>query len=223
LANCILNDLFLKGDPVRIEEFLRRHIPLPQAIKIGRVPGGANWFDIDYVNLNTRTIDLGFFRIMFETGWVPALPVLDRLKESFPDLTFEFDWTDLDANPYEGFVEKSNPEKHPHSWNYPKVDPYQFEQPQWLHSSLRLLAILAPPLVATAEATQKPFTWYGRDIADAMLVLIPRLITAALAAGDIPQRQLVESLLRSCGYDDFANCVATHKENTPGEGDAIMD
>jgi hypothetical protein len=225
LPNWIQNELLLKGDPRRIRKFLETTITQPDAIKVGVEPGDANWMGIHDVKVNYSTVNLGFLRIRFETAWIPPLPVLDRLKESFPDLTFEFEWIDFDATVYERVEtneRESNPEEHPHSWNYPNVDPYQFQQPQWLHSSLRLLAILAPPLVATAEASQKPFTLYGRDIVDAMLVLIPRLITAALADGDIPHRQLVESLLRSCGYGDFANCVARHKENTLGDGDAIM-
>jgi hypothetical protein len=226
LPNWIQNELLLKGDPCRIRKFLETTMTRADAIKIGVRSGDANWMRVYDVNLNYGTVDLGFLRIRFETAWVPPLPVLDLLKESFPDLTFEFEWIDFDATFYERLetgkleLRESNPEEHPHSWNYPKVDPYQFEQPQWLHSSLRLLAILAPPLVATAEASQKPFTWYGRDIVDAMLVLIPRLITAALAAGDIPHREMVESLLRSCGYSDFANCVAKAQKNalTPPKG-----
>lgn len=86
-----------------------------------------------------------------------------------------------------------------------------------MHRGLRLLATLAPPLIATAEATQKPFSLYGRDIVDAMLALIPRLISAALTAPDIPHPQLEESLLRSCGYDDFADCVAKARKKAPIE------
>lgn len=174
-----------------------------------------NWRRIHSAAFNNNTIDLGFFRLRFETAWVPPLSVLDRLKQSFPDLWFQFEWIDLDATFYErreqGELLRVPVREHPpHSWNYPKIDPYQHGKPEWLYSGIRLVAVLGPGLVAHAEAAQK-FVFFHRDITDALLVIIPRLMEVALAAGDVPLQDLVEELLRSCGYHDFADWVARRK------------
>ena len=127
------------------------------------------------------------------------------------------DWIDFDATVYERIeagelVEMPAPEILPHWWNYPNIDPYQHGEPDWLLCGMRILAILGPALVANAKASQKPYCLH-RDITDAVLVIIPRLIEAAFAAGDIPHGHLVERLLRSCGYDGFADRVARAQKN----------
>jgi hypothetical protein len=217
LPNWILNELLVKGEPRRIREFLQTTITQPDAINLGTEPDKQSWLRIHDALLNNNTVELGFFRIRFEIAWEPPLPVLDRLDKSFPDLTFEFEWIDFDAAFYDR-LEKGElvtvpfPEEPPHSWNYPRLDPYQQGEPARLYSGLRLVAVLGPRLVPSAEATGKP-VFLHRDITDAVLVLIQRLMEAALAAGDIPRPQLVESLLRSCGYDEFADRVTRRSRN----------
>jgi hypothetical protein len=44
------------------------------------------------VELDESTVDLGYVVIRFQTAWAPLVPIVERLRDMFPDIAFSREW-----------------------------------------------------------------------------------------------------------------------------------
>jgi hypothetical protein len=60
---------------------------------------GTKW-NASRVEIDDSSIKYGFIEILFETAWDAPVPVLRRIVEMFPKLSFDCRWRHEDENPY---------------------------------------------------------------------------------------------------------------------------
>lgn len=75
--------------------------------------GAPTWYSWSIVNWGTKWNAIRAFAdenntVEFQTAWSPALPIVEKLSEMFPDLIMEFCWADEDVGCHVGKAKFEN-------------------------------------------------------------------------------------------------------------------
>jgi hypothetical protein len=102
---------------------------------------------------------------------------------------------------------------------YPDIDPLTDRDPPWINGALRLVPLLAEALPLENGVPNCQALVHGA------LQLMPALTEAVLELHEFPKRQLIATLLKYCGYNNYAARMSHHStpESTSHNSDNDLE